>query len=114
MFKLTLQINGKYKSDYIKSCNLIRKERGDFYQKLKTIDYLNVFPSSANYFLCSLNNNLKASDLTKKILSDYQIYIKDLTGKSGFEGKEYVRIAVRNKADNDSIINALEKIEGDL
>ena len=80
----------------------------------KAIDYLNVFPSSANYFLCSLNNNLKAHDLTKKLLSNYQIYIKDLTGKSGFEGKEYVRIAVRDRADNDSIINALEELKQGL
>jgi len=107
-----LQIIGKYKSDYIESCNLIRKERNDFYQKLKTIDCLNVFPSSANYFLCSLNNNLKASDLTKKLLSNYQIYIKDLTGKSGFENKEYIRIAVRNKDDNNIIVSALRKIGG--
>ena len=107
-----LQIIGKYKSDYIESCNLIRKERNDFYQKLKTIDCLNVFPSSANYFLCSLNNNLKASDLTKKLLSNYQIYIKDLTGKSGFENKEYIRIAVRNKDDNNIIVSALRKLGG--
>jgi len=107
-----LQIIGKYKSEYIESCNLIRKERNDFYQKLKTIDCLNVFPSSANYFLCSLNNNLKASDLTKKLLSNYQIYIKDLTGKSGFENKEYIRIAVRNKDDNNIIVSALRKIGG--
>jgi histidinol-phosphate/aromatic aminotransferase/cobyric acid decarboxylase-like protein len=105
-----LQIIGKYKSNYIESCDLIRKERNDFYQKLKTIDCLNVFPSSANYFLCSLNNNLKAYDLTKKLLRNNQIYIKDLTGKSGFESKECVRIAVRNKNDNNLLIDALKKI----
>jgi len=104
-----LQIIGKYQSDYIESCKLIRKERDNFYQKLKTIESLDVFPSSANYFLCGLNNNLKASDLTKKLLSNYQIYIKDLTEKPGFESKEYVRIAVRDRIDNDLLVSALKK-----
>jgi histidinol-phosphate/aromatic aminotransferase/cobyric acid decarboxylase-like protein/choline kinase len=104
-----LQIIGKYKSDYLQACGLIRSERNQFYQGLKTIDYLDVFPSSANYFLCSLKGDFKASKLTQNLLDDHQIYIKDLTGKAGFINKEFIRIAVRDKADNNYLIDALSK-----
>jgi histidinol-phosphate/aromatic aminotransferase/cobyric acid decarboxylase-like protein/choline kinase len=106
-----LQIIGKYKSDYRKACSLIRAERDQLYQQLQTIEYLDVVPSSANYFLCNLKGGVKASQLTQELLYSHQIFIKDLTGKVGFSNKECIRIAVRDKADNDLLIEALIKFK---
>ncbi len=105
-----LQIIGKYKSEYQQACLDIRTERNRLYQQLKAVEYLEVTPSSANYFLCRVKGKTEATNLAKNLLNDYQIYIKDLTGKKGFLGGEYIRIAVRNKNDNNLLIGALKKI----
>jgi histidinol-phosphate/aromatic aminotransferase/cobyric acid decarboxylase-like protein len=36
--------------------------------------------------------------------------MKDLTGKKGIEGSQYIRVAVRNSEDNDSFIEAIQTI----
>lgn len=45
------------------------------------------------------------------MLLEDNILIKDLSEKTGFEGKQYVRIAVRNEADNQALITALKAME---
>ena len=37
--------------------------------------------------------------------------IKDLSDKKGFDGKQYVRIAVRDDKDNQTLIFALQALE---
>lgn len=93
------------------ACELIRKERSRFIKNLQQISFLEVFPSGANYFLCEVKTNkFTATELTE-LLIDKNFYIKDLTGKIGFEGKEYVRIAVRDSEDNDSLMLALKGMD---
>lgn len=106
-----LQIIGKYKTDYQQACNRICQERKRFYEELKTIDFLRVIPSMANYFLCEVTRYFTASELTAILLNKYKIFIKDCTGKRGFEDKNYVRIAVRNGEDNDYLLDKLKELQ---
>jgi histidinol-phosphate/aromatic aminotransferase/cobyric acid decarboxylase-like protein/GTP:adenosylcobinamide-phosphate guanylyltransferase len=105
-----LQIIGKYKNDYALGCSNIIQERSRFYKHLKGIPYLEVLPSEANYFLCFIKAKYSAIELSELLIDKYEIYIKDLTGKIGFEGHECVRIAVRGEADNDKLIAALKSL----
>ena len=86
-----LQIIGKYQKDYLMACELIRKERSRFIKNLQQISFLEVFPSGANYFLCEVKAKFTATELTESLI-DKNFYIKDLTGKIGFDCKEYVEI----------------------
>ena len=43
----------------------------------------------------------------KKLLIKYNILIKELTSK--VEGKNYLRIAIRNKEDNNRLLEALRR-----
>ncbi len=104
-----LQIIGKYKKDYLAACVEIQNERDRFYNELLKIPSLRTIPSQANYFLCEVKN-MKATLLTELLLDRYNIYIKDLTGKIGFENKEYIRIAVRDFNDNECLIKAFKEI----
>lgn len=104
-----LQIVGKYKLEYHKACIQIRGERERFYEALRKINFLEIYPSSANYFLCKVSSRVTAIKLTEDLLTK-GFFIKDLTGKIGFENKEYIRIAVRNYADNESLICELKKL----
>lgn len=104
-----LQIIGKYKADYQKACVEIRNERERFYKELCAIDFLVTYPSSANYFLCQVKNGMTATYLTENLLNK-GIYVKDLTGKIAFKDKEYIRIAVRDFADNELLIEKLSEM----
>jgi len=105
-----LQTIGKYKKDYQLACNTIAKERDRFYSRLQEIPYLNVVYSQANYFLLHVTDRFTALELTEILLYRYDIYIKDLTGKIGFDRKECIRIAVKDFTDNEFIIKKLKEL----
>jgi histidinol-phosphate/aromatic aminotransferase/cobyric acid decarboxylase-like protein len=45
------------------------------------------------------------------MLKEHNILMRDCSGKGGFDGKQYMRIAVRNHEDNTKLIEALKKLE---
>ena len=106
-----MQIYGKYEADYRHACEKFREERDIFFRELSEVDFLRVIPSQANYFLCEVKGGLSAYGLTLRLLSDFNILIKDCSGKKGFgPGKEYVRIAVRDRNDNSLLTDALKSL----
>lgn len=102
-----MQIFGKYESDYKKACYKFIDERTRFYAELQKISYLRVIPSQANYFLCEITDRFSAKELTLKLLEQHNILIKDCSTKKGFGGRNYIRIAIRDKKDNDKLVAAL-------
>lgn len=59
-----MQIFGKYESDYRLACDKFREERDRFFNELKTIPYLRVIPSQANFFLCEVVDKYTSAQLT--------------------------------------------------
>lgn len=106
-----MQIFSKYENDYDRACGQFVAERKRFAECLEKIPFLRVVPSQANYFLCEVLD-MGAMELTERLLNSYDILIKDCSTKKGVEGKNYVRIAIRNSADNDRLVKALEDISG--
>jgi histidinol-phosphate/aromatic aminotransferase/cobyric acid decarboxylase-like protein/choline kinase len=104
-----LQIIGKYLKDYRLACQMVWAERRRFGEELEKTGVLTVYPSQANYFLCQCKNGKTAGELTQYLLETRNIFIKDLTGKKGIPGDTWVRLAIRNQADNDSLIEALHR-----
>ena len=102
-----MQIFGKYENEYQKACRRFIEERAIFYRRLVGIKYLRVIPSQANYFLCEIIDRFSAKELVLKLLDQYNILIKDCSKKKGFEGRNYIRIAIRDRKDNDLLIKAL-------
>ena len=102
-----MQIFGKYESDYKKACRLFIQERERFFNRLSQVSFLRVIPSQANYFLCEVVDKYTSTELTQNLLCKYNILIKDCSSKSSLISRNYVRIAVRNKEDNDRLILAL-------
>jgi histidinol-phosphate/aromatic aminotransferase/cobyric acid decarboxylase-like protein len=105
-----LQIFGKYKKDYKVASDKIATERDRFYSQLKEIPYLRPVYSQANYFLIEVVDRFTATQLSEVLIEKFEIYIKDLTGKIGFEDKEYIRVAVRDFDDNEFLIEKLKEI----
>lgn len=106
-----MQIYNKYEKDYARSCELFRKERRIFRGELSQIPWLRVIPSQANYFLCEVTEKYTSYELTLILLRDHNILIKDCSTKKGFpDERQYVRIAIRDRRDNEKLIVALKQI----
>ena len=105
-----MQIFSKYESDYHKACHKFATERERFWKELNTISYLRVIPSQANYFLCEVLPPFTSHDLTVKLLNESNILIKDCSTKKAFGGRNYIRIAIRNREDNKRLIQKLKEL----
>ena len=103
-----LQIILIYKKDYVYGCSKIKEERNRFYNELIKINELDVYDSEANYFMIKLNKGT-SNELAEYLLDNNKILIKVLNGKNGFDDKEYIRIAVKTKEENDYFIQSIKE-----
>ena len=102
-----MQIFNKYEKDYQAACVDFIAERKKFYDELKSIPYLRVIPSQANYFLCEITDRFTSAQLTRKLLDESNILVKDCGQKSAFAGRNYIRIAIRDREDNSKLVSKL-------
>ena len=107
-----MQIFNKYEKDYHRACEKFIAERDDFERQLRTISFLRVMPSQANYFLCEVLPPKNANQLVLTMLKRYNILMRDCSDKTGFDGRQYMRIAVRHHNDNARLISALRELDG--
>ena len=105
-----MQIFSKYEKDYHRACERFIAERDDFERQLRQVPFLRVMPSQANYFLCEVLPPMDARQLVITMLKRHNILMRDCSDKTGFDGRQYMRIAVRNHADNARLIAALKDI----
>lgn len=104
-----MQIYEKYKTAYQQALLKFYDVRRNFVGELTKIRFLRVIPSQANYVMCEVSEPYTSRELTVRLL-EKNILIKDLSQKTGFDKKQYVRIAVRNDADNEKLIAALREL----
>lgn len=109
-----MQIYNKYEKDYRRACDKFIIERNDFEIKLRQISFLRIIPSQANYFLVEVLPPFSANDLVLIMLRDYNILMRNCSSKEGFDGKQYMRIAVRDHKDNTRLIEALKLLEKNI
>ncbi len=104
-----LQIANLYNSDYASSCDKIANERKRMIEKLKTVfsEKCHIFPSEANFIMVDLKN-INSTELATKLLND-NIFIKDLRTKTAFKNKNFIRLAIRSKEENDFLIKKLSE-----
>ena len=102
-----MQIEEKYKKDYLSALEKLRKERTRFQSALSEINGIRVIPSQANYVMVELEN-YNATELTKVLFDKYNLLIKDLSSKTN--SGQFVRLAVRNTDENNVLIAALQNV----
>ena len=106
-----MQIYNKYEKDYKTACGKFLRERDDFEQKLRQISFLRVMPSQANYFLCEILPPKTANEVVLYMLKQHNILTRDCSNKPGLDGRQYMRIAVRNHEDNSRLIEGLRLLD---
>ena len=100
-----MQIYEKYVKDYDKALKLFRAERTRFQNALSKLEGIRIIPSQANYFMLELTNGKTAEQLTRTLLLNHNLFVKDLSSKTN---GEFLRIAIRNKQDNNKLVAALK------
>lgn len=104
-----MQIFEKYKGDYTIAIEKFKEVRREYLEELSNVKNLRVVPTQANYVLCEILGDNTAYDITKRLLDEYDVFIKDLSSKKGFNG-QYIRIAVKRPEENRKLVEALKTI----
>lgn len=107
-----MQIFGKYEAEYKRACRLFIRERELFYNELRTISYLHVIPSQANFFLCEVTSKYTSAELAN-ILIKRNILISNCSTKRCMKetGKQLIRLAIRDRKDDAALIEVLKSLE---
>ena len=105
-----MQIFEKYKSNYEEAIEKFKNVRKEYAELLTQVPYLRVIPSQANYVMCELTGKMTSRELAEELLDKYNILIKDLSNKNGFDGKSYVRIAVKRPEENKKLVEAMKDV----
>ncbi len=105
-----LQILNKYRGNYVKACEKIAENREKLFSELEKIKFLRPIKSQANYILCEVLKPYNSITICQKLVEE-NLLIKDCRSKLGFNGKPYVRIAVKDENDNKELIRILESLE---
>lgn len=99
-----------YASQYALACDRIAEQRASLAAALRDIPALTVYPSQANYIMCKLTGGMTSTELAQRLLSRYNLLIKDLSPKDGFDHGSYIRVAVKNELDNRLLLSALQDL----
>ena len=83
---------------------------GLFEAELSEVRGVRVIPSQANYVMVELDPTISPKELLKTLLIRYELLIKELTTKTN--GRNYLRLAIRDMEDNQRLIDALKSVLG--
>lgn len=72
---------------------------------------LRVFNSAANFLFVKLDSTaLQADELRELLVRQHRILIRSCDSFDGLKRGRYIRVAVRSGAENDTLVNALERV----
>ncbi len=103
----------KHKNSLAKSYQKTIKDREVFSESLGALPGVQkVYPSGANFLLVELKKGHSADVLSRKLIQDNKIYIKDISSKFKAVGatNDFLRLAVRSLEDNRALVQAVGKI----
>ena len=111
--EMFLRLAARYREEFVRSCQLVRRDRDTLYRGLGTIAGLMVYRPDANFVFCRLPDGAMSSpELTRRLFIEDNILVKHCAGKTMPEADRYVRIASRTEAENRVLVEALRRIIG--
>ena len=108
-----MQIEEKYKKEYVVALNKFKIERSIYIEKLSSIKGLRIIPSQANYVMAEITNGMSAKELTRRLILNHNILIKNLFSKVNKDNKQYIRLAVKTSEENNKLIKAIKEEFGE-
>lgn len=97
--------------EYVKrSVRIVEKERGFLRDEIAGIEKLTCYPSVANFLLVKIGESrINAGSLRKKILAR-GILVRDCSNFRNLTKGGFIRVAVRNRAENERLVKTLREI----
>ena len=104
---------GRFRDEFLRSCERVRSDRDAFYESLRTVHGLHVYRPDANFLFCRVDApGQTAVELARRLFAEHNMLIKDCSGKSMPDGDRYLRIAVRTPPENERLVAALAALVG--
>ena len=104
-----MQIEEKYKKDYVAALVKFREERARYVKELSKIPGLRVIPSQANYVMAEVTTGMTAKELNRKLIVKHNLLIKNLVAKIQQDGRQYIRLAVKTTEEDNKLIAAIKE-----
>lgn len=104
-----MQIEEKYKKDYVAALEKFRKERARYVEELSNIPGLIVIPSQANYVMAEVTTGMTAKELNRRLIVKHNLLIKNLVAKIQKDGRQYIRLAVKTTEEDNKLIAAIKE-----
>lgn len=104
-----LQTYNLFAKDYASACEKIAVERNRMIKEINKMDNIEAYPSQANYIMVNLGD-YSSYDFCVEALDKYNILLKDLSSKNYFNGKNFIRVAVKDTKENNAFLKAIKNI----
>lgn len=105
-----MQIEEKYKKDYVAALEKFRKERARYVEELSNIPGLRVIPSQANYVMAEVTTGMTAKELNRRLIVKHNLLIKNLVAKIQQDGRQYIRLAVKTTEEDNKLIASIKEV----
>ncbi|MET8973279.1 aminotransferase class I/II-fold pyridoxal phosphate-dependent enzyme [Streptomyces hydrogenans] len=105
-----LRLLPRYRQAFLRSCELVRRDRDEFYDLLRDVDGLTVWRPDANYVMVRLPDGVTGPEVVRALFAEHKILTKDCAGKSMPDGEQYLRVACRTPAENRAFAEALGQL----
>lgn len=76
---------------------------------LATIPGLFVYPTGTNFVLFRIEGDMTAAELQARLLSEYQIYVRDCSNKAGIDNR-HIRVASQGREADERLVSALREV----
>lgn len=97
-----------YEKDYKIACDELIAERNRVVDLLKALPNIVVYDSQTDFLTIQLVN-IDAKKFCIEMLDKYNIFIKCLTGRRGFEDKSCIRVSLNDSDTNNYVVKCLKE-----
>jgi len=101
----------RYRGEFKESCRKVQNDRDNLYRSLSSIPGMITYKPEANFVFCRLpDNSMSGPEITRRLFTKYDIFVKHCAGKMLPEADRYLRIASRTGSENYRLVNAMRSI----
>ena len=104
-----LQIYNLFAADYDAACEKIANERKRMIVRLNLINGIKPYESQANYIMIDLGAR-SSYEFCVECLENHNMLIKDLSSKNFFRGRNFIRVAIKDRRENDIFLKTIEEM----
>ena len=108
--QLFLENMSKYEAQFTESCAKTREATRALYSGLKSVAFLEPYPTHGNYVLCRTSPDFTGSEITARLFDEAGILVNDCSGKNGLDDR-FFRIASRTTGENEAFVSTLLAME---